>query len=312
MQYKLYLLLETLLKLLYTVSEVKNMRERSQNFDPRQVMQRDTFEIFHYRDPRPGFVEVHHHDFYEVYFLLEGDVAYWVEGRIIRLKPGDLLFINPMELHRPIADADKPVCERFVLWINREYLESMSTPQVRLNSCFDTALPNHSHLIRPASPERAVLTARMGELVRESYGKDFGGELSAQGIFLQLMVQLNRLARKGHRRQEGEELSPLVERAMHHIGENLNAELSLEHIAGELFVSKYHLSHAFSREVGVSVYRYIMLRRLMLARQLLLSGETAGQVCRSCGFSDYTSFYRAFKSEYGISPRELTASSSQP
>ena len=45
------------------------MRERSQNFDPRQVMHRDTFEIFHYRDPRPGFVEVHHHDFYEVYFL---------------------------------------------------------------------------------------------------------------------------------------------------------------------------------------------------------------------------------------------------
>lgn len=282
------------------------MRERSQNFDPRQVMQRDTFEIFHYRDPRPGFVEVHHHDFYEVYFLISGDVAYWVEGRVIRLEPGDLLFINPMELHRPITDPEKPLCERFVLWINKEYLESLSTQQVSLGSCFDTALPNHSHLIRPASAERAVLTARMGELVRESYGKDFGSSLSAQGIFLQLMVQLNRLARRGDG-QEGEQLSPLVERAMQHIGDHISETLSLESIAGELFVSKYHLSHAFSREVGVSVYRYIMLRRLMLARQLLLSGESAGQVCRSCGFSDYTSFYRAFKSEYGISPRELTS-----
>ena len=130
------------------------MRERSQNFDPRQVMHRETFEIFHYRDPRPGFVEVHHHDFYEVYFLLGGDVAYWVEGRIIRLSPGDLLFINPMDLHRPITDPDKPVCERFVLWVNKEYLESLSTPQISLNSCFDTELPNHSHLIRPASAER--------------------------------------------------------------------------------------------------------------------------------------------------------------
>ena len=43
------------------------MRERSQSFDPRQVMRRDTFEVFHYREPRPGTVEVHHHDFYEVY-----------------------------------------------------------------------------------------------------------------------------------------------------------------------------------------------------------------------------------------------------
>ena len=282
------------------------MRERSQNFDPRQVMRRETFEIFHYRDPRPGFVEVHHHDFYEVYFLLAGEVAYWVEGRIIRLCPGDLLFINPMELHRPITDPDKPMCERFVLWVNKEYLESLSTPQVSLSNCFDTELPNHTHQIRPASAERAVLTAQMGELVRECYGKDYGSEISAQGIFLQLMVRLNRLARS-QERQEEEQLSPLVQGAMQYIGENLSSPLSLEEIAGKLFISKYHLSHAFSREVGVSVYRYIMLRRLMLARQQLSDGETAVQVCRSCGFSDYASFYRAFKSEYGISPREYTA-----
>ena len=283
------------------------MRERSQRFDPRQIMQRDTFEIFHYREPRPNTVEVHHHDFYEVYFLLSGEVAYWVDGRIIRLTPGDLLFINPMELHRPITDQDKPVCERFVLWVNREYLEGLSTAQVKLNSCFDTSHPNHSHLIRPAKAERAVLMARMGELVRESYSKDFGSDISARGIFLQLMVQLNRLALGTERHQEGEELSPLVQNAMSYIGENLSSALSLEEIAGQLFVSKYHLSHAFSREVGVSVYRYIMLRRLMLARQQLTAGESAGQVCRNCGFSDYTSFYRAFKSEYGISPRELSA-----
>ena len=283
------------------------MRERSQKFDPRQVMHRDSFEIFHYRDPRPGFVEVHHHDFYEVYFLLSGNVAYWVEGRIIRLTPGDLLFINPMELHRPMTDGSEPVCERLVLWINKEYLEKLSNGQVCLSGCFDTSLPSHSHLIRPSSPERAVLTARMGELVRECYSKEFGSDLSAQGIFLQLMVQLNRLARHTEGQQEGEQLSPLVQNTMHYIGENLSGELSLDTLAGELFVSKYHLSHAFSREVGVSVYRYILLRRLMMARQLLTDGEPAGQVCRNCGFADYTSFYRAFKSEYGISPREFTA-----
>ncbi len=281
------------------------MRERSQNFDPRQVMQRDSFEVFHYRDPRPGFVEVHHHDFYEVYFLLGGDVAYWVEGRIIRLQPGDLLFINPMELHRPVADPARPMCERFVLWVNKDYLESLSTPRFSLNACFDTKLPNHSHLIRPGSAERAVLTAQMGELVRECYSKDPGSEISARGVFLQLMVQLNRLARRADSQQEGEQLSPLVQNAMQYITENLNTDLSLDQLAGELFVSKYHLSHAFSREMGVSVYRYILLRRLMMARQLLTAGESAGQVCRSCGFSDYTSFYRAFKSEYGISPREF-------
>ena len=285
------------------------MRERSQKFDPRQVMHRDTCEGFHYKDPRPGFVEVHHHDFYEVYFLLSGDVAYWVEGRIIRLKPGDLLFINPMELHRPLPDPGQPMCERFVLWINREFLEGLCTDQLRLDRCFDTALPEHSHRIRPGSGERAALTARLGALVRESYGNEAGGEMSAYGIFLQTMVRLNRLARGSEGGQEGEQLSPLVQGAMTFINAHLNDPLSLEAVAGALFVSKYHLSHAFSREVGISVYRYVLLRRLLQARQLLLEGETAGQVCRSCGFSDYTSFYRAFRSEYGVSPREFAAAS---
>lgn len=281
------------------------MRERSQNFDPRQVMHRDTFEIFHYHDPRPGTVEVHHHDFYEVYLLLSGNVAYWVEGRIVRLSPGDLLFINPMELHRPLPDPENPVCERFVLWIQRDYLEGLSTEQTPLAGCFDTHRPQHRNHLRLSAAERTEVTARMGELVRESYGKDFGSSISAQGIFLQLMVQLNRLTLDAEKQQEDEQLSPLVRRALHYISENLSRELSLESIAKELFVSKYHLSHAFSREVGVSVYRYVTLRRLLLARQLLLEGEAAGQVCRSCGFADYTSFFRAFKSEYGISPREF-------
>ena len=288
------------------------MRERSQRFDPRQIMHRDTFEVFHYREPRPNAVEVHHHDFYEVYYLLGGEVEYWVDGRIIRMIPGDLLLINPLELHRPILDQASPVYERIVLWIDREYLESLSSGQIRLSSCFDTSLPTHAHLIRPAASERTALTARMSELVREFYSRDFGSDLCAYGLFLQFMVQLNRMAlhTDGQQEETEEQLSPLVQEALNYISGHIQEDLSLEDIAGQFYVSKYHLSHAFSREVGVSVYRYIMMRRLLMARQLLAAGESAGQVCRSCGFSDYTSFYRAFKSEYGISPRAFAVSES--
>ena len=52
------------------------MRERSQIFDPRQTMRSETFEVFHYREPSPNGVEVHHHDFYEVYYLIGGNVEY--------------------------------------------------------------------------------------------------------------------------------------------------------------------------------------------------------------------------------------------
>lgn len=288
------------------------MRERSQRFDPRQTMQRDTFEVFHYREPRPNSVEVHHHDFYEVYYLLGGEVEYWVDGRIIRMQPGDLLLINPLELHRPILEeGGSRVYERIVLWIDREYLEGLFSDRVRLSSCFDTSLPTHTHLIRPAASERSALTAQLSEMVREFYSREFGSELCAYGLFLQFMVQLNRMAVHAQGGQEEtQQLSTLVQQVMGYIGENLGQPMTLESIAARFYISKYYLAHAFSREVGVSVYRYVMLRRLMMARQMLIAGESAGQVCRSCGFADYTSFYRAFRSEYGVSPRAFVASES--
>ena len=107
--------------------------------------------------------------------------------------------------------------------------------------------------------------------------------------------------------QEEQAVSNLVDQVLHYIGRHTNEELTLDGLAERFFVSKYHLSHTFTREVGVSLHRYITLRRLLMARQLLSAGVPAGQVSSTCGFSDYTSFYRAFKAEYGINPGAVAA-----
>ena len=118
------------------------------------------------------------------------------------------------------------------------------------------------------------------------------------------MVQLNRIALHTQPQQEETAVSNLVDQVLHYIGRHINEELTLDGLAERFFVSKYHLSHTFTREVGVSLHRYIILRRLLMARQLLAAGVPAGQVSSACGFSDYTGFYRAFKAEYGISPAQ--------
>ena len=279
------------------------MRERAQHFDPRQTMKRSGFEVFHYREPKPYGVEVHHHDFYEIYFLIDGEVSYWIEGQLHHVKPGELLLINPMVLHRPVVDPDSALYERFVLWVDKDYLRSLSTEQADLTRCFENG---HTLLLKPPSVQRAELSALLSAMVRESYSSDWGGERCAAGVFLQFMVQLNRLAgSSGSERDRREEASPLVSQVLTYIDEHYSEELSLEHLSGRFYVSKYHLSHAFSREVGTGLYRYILLKRLLAARQLLAEGVPAGEVCTRCGFRDYTNFYRAFKAEYGVSPREI-------
>ena len=208
------------------------MREKTQRFDPRQDMQRQNFEVFHYQDARPYSVDIHHHDFYEVYFFLGGCVEYRVEGRIYHLEPGDLLLINPLELHQPMVEPDSAPYERIVLWIDKAYLEGLSTGEVSLTRCFDNALPTHTNLLRTSPLQRANVTARLEELVRESYGGDYGSVLYAQGLLLQFMVEINRMAlHLADGREEREVTSPLVSRVLAYIGEHYCEDLSLEKLA---------------------------------------------------------------------------------
>ncbi len=282
------------------------MGSRHQKFDPRQYMCRSQFEVFHSLDPEPSDIAIHHHDFYEVYFFLGGKVEYRVEGRIYQLKPGDLLLISPMELHQLIVKESSSAYDRFVLWIDKEYLESFASGGNSLTRCFDSTLSTHTNLRRLTTAQRADIMMCFEMLVQESYGEEYAGDVSALGNFLLLMVKLNRIAlQKNKPSLSGDTVeSPLVTQVLNYVNDHYNENLSLEGLAQKFYVSKYHLSHEFSRVVGTSVYRYITMKRLLIAKQMLSSGISPGNAYINCGFSDYANFYRAFKAQYGVNPRD--------
>ena len=160
------------------------MRRRIQRFDPRQQMRGQSFEIFHYREPKPAGVDVHHHGFYEVYFFLGGQVDYRVEGTIYHLEPGDLLLIHPLELHQPIFHESGGDYERIVLWINQEYIDQFAEEGTDLGRCFDKSRPGHTNLLRPPQAQRTDILMRLQAMVRESYSGDYGGSVYAEGLLL--------------------------------------------------------------------------------------------------------------------------------
>ena len=95
---------------------------------------------------------------------------------------------------------------------------------------------------------------------------------------------------------------------LRYINENFNNEISLDSLSEHFFVSKYHLSREFKRLVGTSVYRYIIQKRLIMAKQKMIAGLSPTDVYCNCGFGDYANFYRAFRAEYGTTPRQYVQS----
>ena len=163
------------------------MPSKTQHFTDRQQMQSTTYEIFRYRDATPTDVALHHHDFYEIYFFISGSVLYNIESKSYLLTPGDILLIQPMQLHQPIFDKKNASYERIVLWLDRNFLEQFGLEGEPLISCFHSARPGHAGLLRPDEHVRQKLQSLLEMLLQEQDSQEYGHEISCLA-FLALIL----------------------------------------------------------------------------------------------------------------------------
>lgn len=274
------------------------------SFDPRQKMLRPDFEVVHKWDTDLKEVEVHHHDFYEVNFLVSGDVTYVIESRIYHVKPGQILIINPRELHQVYIQPDAAPYERYMLWIAPSLLQGLSSPQTDLCRCFDMSRPNYSNLLHLSAEQRRMIPAMFEALLEAQGNSAYGADLLQRNLLTEMMIHVNRLADMPSEDTADSKTNTMVARVIDYINENYQEPLTLDLLAERFFVSKYHLSHEFNRQMGTGIYQYIQKKRLLIARQLMLEGQKPTEVYAPCGFGDYAAFFRAFKKIYGMSPRD--------
>ena len=218
------------------------------------------------------------------------------------------MLINPLELHQPRIGPDQNPYERIVLWINKNYLSRLCTNNTSLSQCFDNTNPQHTNLLRLSKAQQSYFSTKLSELIEETGSKDYGSDLAAEAILTRFLVELNLLTLSIDKKIETDKSSStLIPDILTYINQHYCEKISLSSIADEFFISKYYLSHAFNDVVGTSVNRYITLKRLINAKQMLSSGIKPTTAAIHCGFNDYAGFYRAFTAEYGITPKEFVA-----
>lgn len=275
-------------------------------FQQRQHMLLEDYEIYHYKDSRELHVSLHFHDFYECYLLLSGTLRYQIESASFSIQPGDLLLIGPNQLHRPLfTQTDEPY-ERLVLWLSRSFVERLSTPETDLAACFSAQRLSANRL---SAEQHEAITRQFFALLNATNSEQFGRDVLCSSLVTSLLVTLNR-ALAGRERalpRTDIRVSMLVKTISSYLDAHLSEPISLDELSRTVFLSKYYLERVFRRETGVSIYQMLLQKRMIRARDLMREGHSLTLVAQQCGFSEYSGFYKAFKNEYGISPREYAA-----
>lgn len=263
----------------------------------------DNFKIFHIRDKKDIKFEYHHHDFSKIVILIDGDLTYYIEGKAYILKPWDILFVNKNEIHKPVVNPNK-YYERIVIWLNPDFMAKYAQGNNDLLKCFEVAIKNNYNLLRLNMKSIDIIKNLIQDIQNCNNSNEFGSEILKESLFVQLMVLMNRLFLNSDKNRDIEDIQydKTIEGVLNYINSNLENDLSIDTIASEFFISKYYLMRKFKNQIGSSIHNYVVQKRLILARSLISDGLSMSSVCSRCGFNDYSSFVRAFKNVYGVSP----------
>ena len=272
----------------------------------------EPMRCFYLSDYNNTDFESHYHEFHKIILCLQGDVEYTVEGKSYLLEPNDIVIVNQNEIHK-LKINQKTGYERIVFYISPGYLEQYKDQTYNLLDCMEKAAREHANVIRIKEFKKSRLNQIVTEIKQINFkiqnqetGRDqepYAQTLYLHLLFLEFMIHLNRAVLHEYTEYVVTDIcNQKVIEIISFINQNLQGELCIDVLASQFYMSKYHMMRIFREETGYTIGNYINQKRLFFARNLLLQGISVMEVCYESGFKELTTFSRAYKKLFGISP----------
>lgn len=231
------------------------------------------------------------HPYYEIYLFLNGK-ADFVNDRIRKtLDPNDLIIIPPGQYHSFIPDGKSiDTYERFVLTLNTDFLNE----EILKRAFYAKEILN-----LPKNHRIIENFLHLKECATDLTEEDFEYILSAIATDIVFLIhRSNNLFNN----ENYSFLNPVSAKIMEYINKNYKTGISINEIAEELSFSVSTISHIFKKDFDVSIKKYVTEKRMNEIYTLLQKGEKPLSVADRFGFSNYSTFYRSFKTHFGLSP----------
>ena len=246
--------------------------------------------------PDDSHFTMHIHEQCEIYFFISGNVEYLVEGSKYFLAPDTLMIMRPSEVHKPrIISGER--YERYALNFPVRFAENID-PQRRLIKAFTERTLGKNNMLDSSMIDTGLVRKLFSKMCENS--DDYGKQLK---IKTHLPLLLDMISHAYDRQIKiDHEPKSTSERIVNYVNEHLFENISIPGLASYFYLSQSQFRRVFKQATGASPWEYITKKRLNAAKEKIRNGSSAMMASESCGFGDYSAFYRAYTKYFGCAP----------
>lgn len=244
------------------------------------------------------FKSIHHHDCYELYYLEEGEIVYYIDDGVYPARKGDFVLIPPGKAHKTLPRRSL-AHTRILIYLAPSFLEDIAKEYPQLFDAFDHILVTMGN--------RQVSQRLLEGLLKEDAGEK--NPVMIRAMLTELLVNLERWARlelvPGAERS-GNGAERKVQEIVGYLDKHFKEDVSLGALAERFYMNPTYLSRIFRQGTGMTYSKYLTRCRIREAVFLLNNTEKKiMEIASETGFHSDNHFCKIFRKQMGISPKQF-------
>lgn len=245
------------------------------------------------------------HDFWEVVYVIEGEVIISADENVHNFKSGDIIFHKPLELHKfNVVGEDGATLLIFSFTMSGELCKKMEHRAYHLDKYGRSVIKSFLSYLE-------LEKTKYSQTEDDITYADFHSIYSRDAIFLQTVslyissIILSVASGANTLPKTKTHETELFKKALEIMNGRISETLLVDELATELNMSVSSLKRLFEKYAGMSVHKYFLTLKIKMATVFLKEGMSVSEVSDVLGFSSQGYFSAAYKRETGNNPSQI-------